>query len=55
MLNLKKALAKDDLKKYNKNIIQISPNKKSNQWANIDKLIQCVINFLFRGLPIKNL
>ena len=35
MNNLKKALAKDDLKKYQKNKIEISGFKKSTQYRDI--------------------
>lgn len=41
MNNLKKALAKDDMKKYQKSKIEISKSKKTNQWADIETLIEC--------------
>jgi hypothetical protein len=48
MNNLKKALLKDDLQKYQKNHIQISNVKKSNKWKELDDLIEGVTYLLFR-------
>lgn len=39
MNSLKKALARDDLKKYQKSKIEISTFRKSNQWDEIESLV----------------
>ena len=39
MNSLKKALAKDDLKKYQKNKIEISGFKKSTQYRDIESIL----------------
>jgi hypothetical protein len=48
MNSLKKALTKDDPKKYPKSKIEISGLKHTTQWQDIDSLIEKVAVYLVR-------